>query len=269
MELGEKIRQARLEAGLSQRKLCGDQITRNMLSQIENGSAKPSMTTLRYLAEKLGKSVSFFLEETAVTSVNQALMASLRTAVRKGAYGAAQEQLATYRGPDPVFDAEFRLLKQLTALGLAEEGLRDQRPVYAERIVRDLGPIREGYCREELERRRLLLLAAAQPNLRAEIDTLLPGLDEELFLRAGAALDHGDPDRCARLLEACEDRESPKWNLLRGEAYLAGKAYEAALFCLKRAEGEYEALCLPKMELCCKELGDFQGAYEYACRQRG
>ena len=37
MELGEKLRLARLEAGLSQRALCGDEITRNMLSRIENG----------------------------------------------------------------------------------------------------------------------------------------------------------------------------------------------------------------------------------------
>ena len=51
MHLGEKIRQARLEAGLSQRQLCGETITRNMLSQIENGSANPSMATLRFLAE--------------------------------------------------------------------------------------------------------------------------------------------------------------------------------------------------------------------------
>ena len=39
MELGEKLRQARLAAGLSQRQLCGDVITRNMLSQIESGAA--------------------------------------------------------------------------------------------------------------------------------------------------------------------------------------------------------------------------------------
>ena len=60
MDLGEKIKAARLGLGLSQRQLCGEAITRNMLSQIENGSAKPSMQTLRYLAERLGKSVSYF-----------------------------------------------------------------------------------------------------------------------------------------------------------------------------------------------------------------
>ncbi|WP_353959843.1 helix-turn-helix domain-containing protein, partial [Klebsiella pneumoniae] len=59
MALGELLKQARLEKGLSQRQLCGEEITRNMLSQIENGSAKPSMATLSYLAGRLGKPVSY------------------------------------------------------------------------------------------------------------------------------------------------------------------------------------------------------------------
>lgn len=63
MELGEKILHSRQAAGLSQRQLCGDAITRNMLSQIEHGTAKPSMKTLQYLAERLGKPVSYFLED--------------------------------------------------------------------------------------------------------------------------------------------------------------------------------------------------------------
>lgn len=65
MELGEKLRQARLEAGLSQRQLCGEEITRNMLSQIEHGTARPSMNTLCYFARKLGKPVGYFLEPDA------------------------------------------------------------------------------------------------------------------------------------------------------------------------------------------------------------
>ena len=63
MSIGSKLKQARLEAGLSQRQLCGDVITRNMLSLIENGSARPSMDTLAYLAERLGKPMGFFLGE--------------------------------------------------------------------------------------------------------------------------------------------------------------------------------------------------------------
>ena len=53
MELGERLRQARINAGLSQRQLCGDEITRNMLSQIEHGTCNPSVSTLCYLAKRL------------------------------------------------------------------------------------------------------------------------------------------------------------------------------------------------------------------------
>ena len=70
MELGQRILQARQEAGLSQRQLCGDVITRNMLAQIEHGTARPSMDTLQYLAERLGKSISYFLEEASLESPN-------------------------------------------------------------------------------------------------------------------------------------------------------------------------------------------------------
>ena len=65
MELGEKIRLARQALGLSQRQLCGEEITRNMLSLIENGAAKPSVKTLALLAERLGKPMSYFLDDSA------------------------------------------------------------------------------------------------------------------------------------------------------------------------------------------------------------
>ena len=85
MELGEKLRAARLEQGLSQRALCGEKITRNMLSRIEHGAARPSMQTLQYLAQRLGKPVSFFLEEAAVTP-NQVAMAKARAAFARGSF---------------------------------------------------------------------------------------------------------------------------------------------------------------------------------------
>ena len=70
MELGEKLKQARLEAGVSQRQLCGEVITRNMLSRIENGFARPSMDTLRQFAQRLGKPISYFLEEEILRQAN-------------------------------------------------------------------------------------------------------------------------------------------------------------------------------------------------------
>lgn len=87
MDLGARILNARLEAGLSQRELCGDRITRNMLSQIENGAASPSMKTLRYLAQRLDKPLSFFLDENPTYSnmaVAEELLDKAREALDQG-----------------------------------------------------------------------------------------------------------------------------------------------------------------------------------------
>lgn len=61
--LGKKLKQARKELKLTQKKLAGDFITRNMLSQIENGQANPSIKTIEYLARKLNKPISYFLDD--------------------------------------------------------------------------------------------------------------------------------------------------------------------------------------------------------------
>lgn len=269
MTLGEKIKQARLEAGLSQRQLCGEEVTRNMLSRIENGAARPSMGTLAYFAARLGKSVSYFLEEEAVCSPNQDVMARARAAVLGGNAKDATEILADYRGPDGIFDAEFQLLSRLAVLGLAAAAAQKGQNVYAAEILEKLDTVESGYCAEDLERRRLLLLAKARPQLRAEICGKLPSMDEELLLRARAALDSGEFDRSSHLLEAAGNHDTSDWNFLRGEVYLALGQFAAAAECYKKAEMDYPEKCAVRLERCYRELEDFKRAYYYACKQRG
>ena len=123
MELGEKLRLARQEAGLSQRALCADRITRNMLSQIEHGTAKPSMQTLQYLAERLEKPVSYFLGEAAVTP-NQVAMGKARQAYGQKNYREALLALDAYVSPDESLDWERGLLGSLCCLGQAEQACK-------------------------------------------------------------------------------------------------------------------------------------------------
>lgn len=268
MELGEKIRAARLAAGLSQRQLCGDTITRNMLSQIENGSARPSMDTMRYLAGQLGKNVSYFLEEQAVTSPNQETMAQARKAYQAGDFSRTQEQLAQYQSPDPVFEWEYRLLHALCLMALAKHAAEENRRPYAEELLRQAA--QDGsltpYYTPALERERLLLLAAVSP--APAVDAALPPDDRELLLRAEAALARNDPSRCAAYLEAAQDRGSPRWHLLKGEADFGQKNYTTAAEHFHRAEDRYPTETAPRLEVCYRELGDFKRAYEYACKQR-
>ena len=68
MSLGERLKKARLDRGLSQSQVAGEQITRNMLSQLEHDQASPSVKTLEYLASVLGVRISWLLEEQPVDS---------------------------------------------------------------------------------------------------------------------------------------------------------------------------------------------------------
>ena len=260
MELGEKLRQARLAAGLSQRQLCGETITRNMLSQIENGAASPSMSTLRCLAERLNKPVSFFLEEEAVVSTNQRTMERAWEEYEGGNAEAALEMLGEYRAPDPVYDREYRLLEALTLLSAAEKALRQQRHRYAREL---LGKLRHPLPLPELARGCALL----QLELGLE-HAALPDLDRELMLRAREALGQEDAAYAARLLDAAQDRHNPDWCLLRGRVSLNLEQYREAAEYLTRAEERYPRETALPLEQCYRELGDFRRAYDYACKSR-
>ncbi len=61
--LGERLRAARLEAGLSQSQLGSPHFTRAYVSAVELGKIQPSVKSLEYLADRLGKPVSYFMED--------------------------------------------------------------------------------------------------------------------------------------------------------------------------------------------------------------
>ena len=266
MDLGEKLRLARQEAGFSQRQLCEGIVTRNMLSLIEHGTAKPSMDTLRMLAARLEKPVSWFLEEDIVVSPNQVLMDRVGKLWEAGERESVWVQLKAFRLPDPVLEWQWRYLSFLAGLGAAEKALAEGKHRYARQLLEEVGQIPHGI--PGLERKRLLMLSEIPGENLEEIVKALPSLDEELMLRAEAALSRGDTVRAAALLEAAEDTQSPRWNLLRGRACVMEKDYSRGANCLKRAEGEYPEVCWKLLEEAFREMGDFKRAYEYACKQR-
>lgn len=262
MTLGEKLRAARLEAGLSQRQLCGDTITRNMLSQIENGTANPSMATLTVLAGRLGKPLGWFLGE--AQTGNGAAMALARSCYDRQDAGATLEALEGYQGPDGDFDREYNLLSALARLDLARQALDDSRPGLAEKYLADVRPFLDGtYCREELERKRLLLLG----RLGHRVGQALPSLDEELLLRATEAMKEGKQDRARQFLAAAETR-SCQWQLLWGRCCVAEGRWQEAAQALHLAEDVYPGETAPLLEQAYREMGDYRRAYEYACKQK-
>lgn len=269
MNLGALLKQARLEAGLSQRQLCGEVITRNMLSQIENGSARPSMETLRYLSSRLGKPVSFFLEEQTVTSPNQPRILRAREALAAGAFREALDALSQWQEPDPVFEAERRYLEALAAIRQGEAALSEGRVGYALELLErakaagDQTP----YYTEALERHRLALRYRACPEKAAVLAEQLPSAPWETLLLAEAALQEGDPVRCLCTLDSAPSGE-PRWQLLKGEAFFRTGQYRAAAEHFTLAEEAFPKEAIRSLEACYRELEDYKLAYHYACKLR-
>nr|WP_285851991.1 helix-turn-helix transcriptional regulator [Sporosarcina luteola] len=71
--LGERIRSLRKQRKMTLEALAGDQLTKGMLSLIENNKANPSMESLSYIAEQLGVEVSELLEETNPQELREVL----------------------------------------------------------------------------------------------------------------------------------------------------------------------------------------------------
>ncbi len=63
MTLGQKIKKERKSKKITQEALCAGRITRNMLSEIENDKAMPSLDTLRFLALSLELPLSYLVSE--------------------------------------------------------------------------------------------------------------------------------------------------------------------------------------------------------------
>lgn len=61
--IGQRIRESRHRAGLTQQQLAGERYTKAYVSALETGIARPSMVALNYIAERLSMPASHFIDE--------------------------------------------------------------------------------------------------------------------------------------------------------------------------------------------------------------
>ena len=59
--LGERVRAARRELGMSQAQLAGEELTKGFISQIESGLVRPSVRSLQIIATRLGRPLDYFV----------------------------------------------------------------------------------------------------------------------------------------------------------------------------------------------------------------
>ena len=84
--LGERVRSARRDAGLSQAQLAGDELTKGFISQIESGLVRPSIRSLQHIAQTLGRPLDYFIAD-------EPLAATKRVTFYRLAAEAAAERL--------------------------------------------------------------------------------------------------------------------------------------------------------------------------------
>lgn len=265
MTMGARIRQARIEAGLSQRQLAGDIMTRNMLSALEHDGANPSVATLKYLSERLCKPIGYFLGEEPPAFPEAEEMEQARMAYSAEDFEGCLKYVAPLT--EPAFRGERKLLEGICLLALGRTALEQGKLPYCRALLeRCEKAIEDGvYMKAELKRQWLILSAlSANEREREKLAAQIPEDSEVLLLRAEAALAMGMVEKAGNLLDGAERQETPGWNYLRGEVYFRGNAYEQAAKCYHRAEGIFPGKTAQRLEICYREMGDFKMAYYYA-----
>ena len=132
LRLGERLRQLRVAAGMTQTDLAGDRFSKEYVSQIERGKTRPTRETIGWLAERLG--------------VDQGFLANGVSADERGRVDAALARagaLLEARRNDEALEEFETIRSAVLATGLAE---LESRALCGEATVR----MRRGQIREAI-----------------------------------------------------------------------------------------------------------------------
>ncbi len=279
MTIGEKIKELRQAKFMTQTDLAGKQITRNMLSAIENGSAQPSLGTLLYLSERLGVPAGFLLAEegdetlyrkmNALPNIKRAYEAKDFSSCRRFCLEAAKEP-----------DDELCLLLSHCDLELAKEAFDEGRLRSACRLFDE--------ALEYAEQGKYPMDRAASEAAVyfAYLERVSPGLYSEVldadyapafvwqsdfaeYVRALKALDAGNLGAAKAYLSVADEgfykahvailAEMREGNYAHAKEELLSLLQSGEL---KRPLMRFEVL--DALEISCRETEDYKDAYEYA-----
>lgn len=241
--IGQRIREARLRAGLTQQQLARDRYTKAYISALETGIARPSMVALRYLSERLGLPAGHFIDEAhpAWTRLEVDML------LASGEWQPAADGYRTLLDDGPDDSARAELLR-----GMAEALAR-----------LDRGPETVAAASEAA---RLYELAGRQPDAALARYWLAYGLyqsDNEPDARRilGGLLDqvrgglHVEPDFHMRVLTAAAAVESRTGQPARALTYL-----EEARGLAADLDDARRAAFLMNLAIGYREVGDFEAA---------
>jgi tetratricopeptide (TPR) repeat protein/DNA-binding XRE family transcriptional regulator len=116
------VKQARAEAGLSLGQIARGDISRTAIYFVETGKAKPSIETLRLIADRTGRPLDYFLSEPIEAPLPAAKIAELERLMATGdnVSAAARGEHMLGQRPDPDSQARVKLLMALAYLRLGQ-----------------------------------------------------------------------------------------------------------------------------------------------------
>src|SRR5690349_4170273 len=157
IRLGERLRQLRVSAGLTQSELAGDRFSKEYVSQIERGKTRPTEGTIEWLADRLGVDAGFLANGVA-TDERARLEGAL---TRAEALYEAQEDEEAVEAFEPLPAAARATgvpelqVRALVGSGLAKMRIGDHRAALV--LLNEARAISEAESFSDVERAGLLL----------------------------------------------------------------------------------------------------------------
>jgi len=279
MTIGEKCRALRVKRGLTQRETCGNYMTRNMLSAIENGAATPSVDTIRYLADRFDIDAGYFLSEADDPSpfIKLKHIAKITSALKKGDYSLCLSLEHEFENPDSeisfyMFSAYLIAGREELRKGLyksASERFRRAREYCAWTMNADTLNEIAGYyyelCRSETSE------SAAEPPAPHGNGYLTEIYERSLYELIMRLLDRGENEAAAQVYDVSRLQSAfyrlhinarlsvASGNFQRAYDLLTGITRDSEV---KNADAGFLYSVYTDLEFCCKAIGDFKGAYD-------
>ncbi|HUG56174.1 MAG TPA: tetratricopeptide repeat protein [Candidatus Limnocylindrales bacterium] len=121
-KLGERVRAARRELGMSQSQLAGEELTKGFISQLEAGLVRPSIRSLQVIATRLGKSLDYFLGDEPLATAKRLAFHRLaaEAAVERADWAEVRRHVASALEQTPEPRERGRLLVALASAELGE-----------------------------------------------------------------------------------------------------------------------------------------------------
>lgn len=286
MNIGKRIRQLRLSKLMTQADLAGDQITRNMLCNIERGTALPSLPTAMYLAGRLGVPVGLLLAEEGGEFPYRKMieMPNIRRAFAAGDFTGCLSLLHSSFPAER--DDELSLLCAEAEFGAARNAFEEGRFRRAAAAF-DRGVTAAGqtvYDTDSLRARTAVYfryLSGVSPTLSSDIlpENEVAGArafgDEfcEYYMALDALENGRDGEVAAYLTRQEKSLYAARIRaliLMKKEEYQeAEEALEALLARPELSVGALLYEIFGDLDLCCRKNDDYKRAYEFAGSRMG